>query len=358
MSAVPLPDAMLQHHVLVQRLSASEVRKFTPFLVQMDAEIRKRLSGDELTTFQRAQLEQLLGNLDGALQSIQTKFHNQLSVDLALFAAHEAAFSATAVESVIEGVSFAIPSSTQLHAALTSRPLSFRGPDGGKVLDTFIKDWSKKERDTITGVIRRGVIEGKTNSEMVREIRGTRAAKHQDGVLATTERHAKAVVQTAVSQASTVARQETYETNADIVKGVQWLSTLDSHVCLQCGAMDHKVFAITEGPRPPLHPGDRCTTTPVLDDKYQKLMEGVTRPAVVDGKVQHVPATESYYEWLMRQPQAFQEQAIGVVRAKLLRDGGLSAKRFAELQLDRNFRPLTLDELRQIEPLAFKRAGL
>jgi hypothetical protein len=87
-------------------------------------------------------------------------------------------------------------------------------------------------------------------------------------------------------------------------------------------------------------------------------MQGVTRPAVMNGKVEHVPGSESFYEWLKRQPASFQEQAIGVARAKLLRDGGLSAKRFAELQLDRNFKPLTLDELRQIEPLAFKRAGL
>lgn len=358
MSAVPLPDAMLQHQVLVQRLSASEVRKFTPFLKQMDAEIRKRLSGDELTTFQRAQLEQLLGNLDGALQAIQTKFQNQLNADLLPFANHEAAFSATALENVIEGVSFAAPSSTQLHAAITSRPLSFRGPDGGKVLDGFIKDWSKKERDAITGVIRRGVVEGKTNSQMVREIRGTRTLKYNDGVLAVTNRDARTVVQTAVSHVSSVARQETYDANADIVKGVRWLATIDSHVCLQCASLDRLVFALDKGPRPPLHPNDRCTTTPVLSAKFEKMMTGVTRPAVINGKVEHVPGSESFYDWLKRQDAAFQEQAIGVTRAKLLRDGGLSAKRFAELQLDRNFKPLTLDELRQIEPLAFKRAGL
>lgn len=358
MSAVPLPDAMLQHQVLVQRLSASEVRKFTPFLVAMDAEIRKRLSGDDLTTFQRAQLGQLLGNLDGALQAIQTKFQNQLNADLLPFANHEAAFSATALENVITGVSFAVPSSTQLHAAITSRPLSFRGPDGGKVLDAFVKDWSKKERDTITGVIRRGVVEGKTNSQMVREIRGTRALKYNDGVLAVTDRHARAVVQTAVAHVSTVARQETFQANADIVKGVEWLATLDSHVCPVCASLDHRTFALDKGPRPPIHPNDRCTTTPVLADKYQKLMQGATRPAVVNGKVEHVPASESFYDWLKRQPVSFQEQAIGVARAKLLRDGGLSAKRFAELQLDRNFQPLTLAELREIEPLAFKRAGL
>jgi hypothetical protein len=33
-------------------------------------------------------------------------------------------------------------------------------------------------------------------------------------------------------------------------------------------------------------------------------------------------------------------------------------KRFSELQLDRNFHPLTLDQMKALEPLTFERAGL
>ena len=49
--------------------------------------------------------------------------------------------------------------------------------------------------------------------------------------------------------------------------------------------------------------------------------------------------------------------AIGPVRGKLLRNGGLSADRFSELQLGQNFQPLTLEQMQELEPLAFKRAG-
>ncbi|MDF2490951.1 MAG: phage head morphosis protein, partial [Pseudomonas sp.] len=31
---------------------------------------------------------------------------------------------------------------------------------------------------------------------------------------------------------------------------------------------------------------------------------------------------------------------------------------FSELQLDRNFRPLTLEQMKGLEPLAFERAGI
>ena len=49
---------------------------------------------------------------------------------------------------------------------------------------------------------------------------------------------------------------------------------------------------------------------------------------------------------------------LGPARGTLLRDGGLSAERFQELRLSRNFEPLTLAEMQRLEPLAFERAGI
>ncbi len=42
--------------------------------------------------------------------------------------------------------------------------------------------------------------------------------------------------------------------------------------------------------------------------------------------------------------------------AKLFREGGLSIELFSELQLDRNFSPLTLVQMHALEPLAFEKA--
>ena len=55
---------------------------------------------------------------------------------------------------------------------------------------------------------------------------------------------------------------------------------------------------------------------------------------------------------------ALQEAAPGPVRGKLFRDCRLDAERFAVLQLDKNFKPLTLDQLKGLEPLAVERVGL
>jgi len=41
-----------------------------------------------------------------------------------------------------------------------------------------------------------------------------------------------------------------------------------------------------------------------------------------------------------------------------MNEGGLSAKKFGELNLSNQFKPLTLAEMKKLEPTAFEKAGL
>ena len=139
-----------------------------------------------------------------------------------------------------------------------------------------------------------------------------------------------------------------------IFAGSEWDATLDHRTCVRCQSLDGKRWALSEGPTEPLHPRCRCVRVPVLTDEFAWLTKGEKR-ASVDGPVS---GRLSYYQWLKRQDAAFQDAALGPTRGKLLREGGLSAERFAALQLDRKFEPLTLAEMKELEPKAFKRAGL
>ena len=108
---------------------------------------------------------------------------------------------------------------------------------------------------------------------------------------------------------------------------------------------------------PPIHPNCRSTTIAVLGSEWDWLDEGGTR-ASSGPNPGYVPAEETYYDWLKKQPAEFQTVALGPTRATLFRNGGLTPERFAELNLGRDFEPLTLAEMRRIEPEAFNRAGL
>jgi hypothetical protein len=121
-----------------------------------------------------------------------------------------------------------------------------------------------------------------------------------------------------------------------------------------CRSLDAQQYELGKGPVPPIHNGCRSTTIAVLSSKFYFLDEGATRSSAVGP----VSSKLTYYDWLKKQPVAFQNAAIGKKRATLLRKGGLSADKFAKLNLNRNFEPLTLEEMKRIEPLAFQEAGL
>ena len=127
-----------------------------------------------------------------------------------------------------------------------------------------------------------------------------------------------------------------------------------------CQALDGQLFPLDSGPRPPLHIGCRSSVVPVLANKYLRdtLSQGRTRASKGENGGAQVSANLTYFEWLKTQPAAFQDEAIGKTRAILLRDGGLTSERFAELSLGKNFEPLNLAEMRRLEPVAFERAGL
>jgi hypothetical protein len=235
MAGMPaLADVLTRHQVFVQRLAANEVSKFDAFLREMDQELRNRLSADELTDLSRARLAKLLSAVDEMLAGIFSDHSEVVLADLQDFAQHEAGFSARALQAAVN-LEVVVPSAAQISAAVLSTPLSIRGPDSGNLLKSFIADWNANDRKAVTGAIRRGVFEGQPNAQIVKAIRGTKALNYTDGLLNVTARHAAAVVHTAVQNVSTAARMRTFQENADIVQGIQWVSTLDNRTCFVAG---------------------------------------------------------------------------------------------------------------------------
>ena len=147
--------------------------------------------------------------------------------------------------------------------------------------------------------------------------------------------------------------------NADIVEGYRWVSTLDSRTSELCQSLDGQRFDLGEGPMPPAHPNCRSTVVPVTKT-FREL--GIDLPELPEGTRAsiggQVPASLTYFEWLKTQPASFVEEALGPTRAAVFLKGGLSADEFGKLQLGRNFRPLTIEEMRELAPKVFERAGV
>ncbi|WP_444946442.1 minor capsid protein [Microbulbifer sp. VTAC004] len=355
MMSEALATSSTRHAVYLERLKSGEVNQFAAFLQQIDRSIKQRLSSHDLTEFSRARLERLLTAVDSDLSEIFSKYYDQLAGHLLDLAEYESEFEVRNLQTaLIAGIETVIPAPAQVRAAVLSTPLSVRGPDGGQLIEPFIKDWTSSERKRVTGAIRQGFFEGQTTLQIIRNVRGSKANKYRDGILAITQRNADAVVRTAIAHTATTARMETLQNNADLLEGMRWVSTLDSRTSSQCRSLDNEVFPLDKGPRPPVHIRCRSTVIAVLKERYRALSEGATRAS----KGGYVDASLTYYQWLKKQPLSFIQDAIGPTRAKLLIEGGLTAERFAALNLGRNFKPLTLAEMKLKEPIAFERAGL
>jgi len=347
-----LYDLAVRHQVGLLRYSSQTVRKVIALLNRVDdhlvREIVKRGVGDGSFTARRLNL--LLEAVRSIIGEAYGRATDTLDGDLKDLSAYEADFQRGMLSRSLP-VRFDIiaPTRQQIYAAVHARPFQ------GRLLRDWYRGLESGAYQRLRNEIRMGFVEGRTTDQIVRSIRGTRAQRYKDGVLEISRRGAEAMVRTAVNHTATVARNQTFQENADLIKGVLWVSVLDGRTTAICRARDGKVYPLDKGPRPPAHIGCRSTTSPVLKSWKELGIDLKEAPAgtraSMDGQV---PAETTYGEWLARQPKEFQDDVLGVTKARLFRDGGLSMDRF----IDRSGHEYTLDELRRREAEAFEKAGI
>lgn len=346
-----------RHAVFIQRFAGGLSNDFDPYLKQLQKEISFRLNSEDQTTFNRTRLTIMLREIRDIQKGIYSEYNEELFQQLELFTDHEIDFELDSLDDVMitESVSLAKPAPAQVWAAAKSNPLVF--PDSSDVvrLEPFVRNWSAQEINRVNNIIQTGFITGETNAEIARKITG------KGGTLdKVTRRNNRAIVRTATVHTSAIAREKTMLENDDIVKGYEWVSTLDSRTSSTCKSLDGQVFKWKDSyrPQPPIHPNCRSTTVPVLDQRFTLDEDNAKRASKGDEGGQPISADTTYYKFLGDQSEAFQNDTLGVTRGKLFRDGGLTSDEFAKLNVDQKFRPLTLDEMRAKNPLAFEKANL
>jgi len=297
-----------------------------------------------ISTLSRKQADAFLRKLDREQERLYKRLAAILMSNSKEFAQYEAEFSAKMFTKATD-VEFRTPSSLAVNEAVISTPLALVG---GKVtIEGALLTFSKAKRSEMIRTIKDGITAGQTSSQITRSI----------GVVATgiQRNHASALVRTVINHVSTTARMATITNNSDVIKGVQYVATLDGKTTATCASLDGKVFPKKEGPRPPLHWGCRSTVIPAVKDKYNITQDVKThRPSVGAAGVKQVDGRTNYNSWLGKQPAAFQDDVLGRTKGKLFRQGGLTMDKF----VDKNHKPLTLKQLKRKQPQAFERAGL
>ena len=339
---------LIRHQIGVQRLTSSEVKQILVLLRRTEQKILARLGDADLTKMSHQQ--RVLKRIQEILKSGYREVREAVTASISGLATYEAQFQLGVITKAIPvRLDTKTPTPIQLLAAVKARPFQ------GRFLREVYRDVEVGAFRRVRDEIRTGFAEGRTTEQIVRAIRGTRAADYTDGILQQSRRAAATTVRTALNHTANVARSLTYERNSDIIDKVQYVATLDSKTTRICSALDGKTFEIGKGPRPPQHPACRSTTVPIVKSWKQLGIRLDQAPpgtrASLNGQV---PATQTYDGFLRNQDVAFQNDVLGVKKATLFRKGELPIDRFVDTQ----GRELTLAELMIREAEAWERAGL
>lgn len=217
--------------------------------------------------------------------------------------------------------------------------------------------WRKQSNDLHSKFMREmrtSLENGESTAQAATRITGgTIKGVQVPGIMNTAKNNANTLARTSLNKVTNEARIQSFEANADIVKAMKQISTLDSKTSQICIAYDGQVWeTISKDPvppstlpfnaGPPRHFNCRSTLVPVLKS-WEELgipadeLSASTR-ASMDGQV---PADTTFDDFLKSKPKSFQDDILGPTKAKLWRQGKITLQQLV------NFRgnPLTTEQL-------------
>lgn len=413
-AADDMRDRFIAHQIYLQRFAGGLRNRLLEVLNKSDDPLAKKLS-EELQAFEGLtpqetaekfqKLESLVNSITGvrddAWQQVQKDFLDEIKA----LSEHEYDFTTSVIRAVLpDSVEVLAVPVERIAAAVGSRPFE------GRLLKDWADDLKAADLTRLKDSITQGVIEGRTVDEMVRIVRGTKAADYADGILQISRRNAESVIRTSVNHVSNVARDDVFAANSDIIAGVKWVSTLDGRTSAICRGRDGHVAPtpgredeLPEGyprlnpssARPPAHWGCRSTVVAVFDlatiseqlgerpyvrdsrtrqqreidfraaakadvgeAEWKRLGEEGRKPLIkakrdawAAANIGRVPSGTTYDEWLRKQPDWFQDDVLGKWKADLFRQG-MRLDRF----VDQAGKEMTLDQLKALTGSSTPRA--
>lgn len=268
-----------------------------------------------------------------------------------------------------------LPSARTLTSVVTARPFH------GRLLSGWLDRLSDNDAARVRNAVQTGIVAGQSASQIARDITDGITAKRTDAEI-------RSVVRTAVAHISNASREQFFSENKELFTEELFVATLDSRTSPICRALDGQRFAIGEGQRPPLHfncrsirvavfsaalgerPSNPATERQLLDefnkengldarsrDKLPHGMKGKFDKFATKRKreiIGQIPAKTNYEKWLREQSDEFQDEVLGIKRAKLFRDGDLELKDFVRP----DGKQIGLADLYKDYEATFKRLGI
>lgn len=378
-------DESIRHQIDILRFGSGVARKVNALLdattADMKRQVERRLgktTGVTGASLRRLQeLERAIYQVRSPAWNDVTETWERSAIDVAL---EEPIFLHGTLTSILPvELDLVAPSDAALEAMVTHRPFN------GRTLKEWADSARRADLNRIQQQIRIGMVQGESAQRIANRVFGER------GAMQITRNQAEAVTRTVINGTSNAAQQLFLQENSDLFDIEQLVATLDARTTPVCRAEDGKQYPFGKGPMPPLHVACRSIRVAVIDgevvgerpfkagteqqmlreyaaarglERVPKSRDDLPRGSKRDFDAfsrrrmkeltGQVPARTTYQEWLSRQPSEIQDDILGPTRGALFREGGLTLDKF----VNRNGDELTIEELRERNRDAFKKAGL
>jgi len=313
----------------------------------------EKMSGLEESSYMSKWYGETLKQVDSLYAESGAAMKGVLFKNLQEFGAYEGGWIQKTLNSTMPkamGLSFAGASPSQIWAAVTTSPA-----DKEHLLEDMMKTQTSFTQNHIANAIRQGIIEGETMKQVEQRLQGTciqkpfyrdpqtgaritgytkaelkkmaKAGKvvkvpgvYSGGAMMSANHNAETVTRTAVMHVSNTAHVKVYQENAELLKGMEWLATLDTRTCPVCGSYDGKVFPLDSKIVAPVHHRCRCTLAPIVKSFAELGYEDEPSDEIkaLDGKI---PGYQTYAEWIAKQSPADQIEALGKARYEMMQRG-------------------------------------
>lgn len=344
-------DNSMMIQILLERLKAGIVDS-EEMQRELRASVAKALANFSGQITSRSKLNAIIAELKRELSPVLTGYSEYLLQSVLDIGVESSQLEVDSLSQIVTN-EVSKPDAEKVKKAILNVPLILTAWGGSLFLKKFISSWvnssiQQVENQTVLAMA------AQSNIQVLQStINGAAIDKTQvsTSTISRITYNYRTIANTAIQHAHTCAAQEFYKENDDLIKEEEFSAILDNKTSSTCRALSGNRYPVGAGPMPPLHPNCRSQRLPILNDKFANLI--ITKPI---GRSEW--GEESYYEWLSRQPAKRQDLILGPTRGKLFRDGGLSPERFAQLQLHKNFKPMTLKDMQKLAPKAFERAGI
>lgn len=227
-----IADSIQAHSIDLERFSVDLQNRILPVLDRLERSLTAEIAeidptGGRTKTNREARKEALLEQTRGTIATSYKAIKKTVGDDLQDIAK----LSDTAGRKIVNDA-VGVEIMTVAIAPEQLRALA----DGTLVQGAVVKEhWDRQSEDLrrkFQDRVQDGFLRGEPSTEIINRVRGTKARGYADGIMNTTKSAAGALVRTSVQSVANNARLEVFKGQEDILKGVEWLSTLDNRTCL------------------------------------------------------------------------------------------------------------------------------